>query len=103
MNKELIDVVRKLKEFDIEGENYRMSIPSDINWVFFDNRYVNGLQMQKDMLIDLLFGDMADDVSWFLYEFEAGKSTGPHCITADGTEHFYHTDDDYYKYLENCK
>ena len=102
MNKELIDVVRKLKELDNQGDKYLQSIPSDINSVFFDNTYVNALQMQKDMLINLVFGDMTDDVSWFLYEFEAGKSPGPHCITADGTEYFYHTDEDYYKYLESC-
>ena len=103
MNKQLIDLVRKLKELDVTGDVYIQSIPRDINSAFFDNAYVNGLRLQKDMLMDLLFGEMVEDVSWFLYDFEAGKSTGPHCIAADGTEYFYHTDEDYYKYLENCK
>jgi hypothetical protein len=103
MNKQLIDLVKKLKELDVTADVYLQSIPKDINPAFFDNGYVNALQLQKDMLIDVMFGDMAEDVSWFLYEFEAGKSAGPHCITAGGTEYTYHTNEDYYKYLENCE
>jgi len=102
MNEQLINVVRKLRELDNQGDKYIQTIPSDINSVFFDNIYVNALDMQKNILIESLFGDMAEDVKWFLYEFEPGKSPGPHCITAEGTAYTYQTDEDYYKYLENC-
>jgi hypothetical protein len=103
MKQELIDVVRKLKDWDTEQEEYLKSIPSDIKSVFFENQYTNLLSMQKDLLIDQLFGDMAEDVFWFLYEFEAGKSPGPHCILADGTEYVYNTNEDYYAYLKECE
>ena len=100
MKKELIDIVRKLKDMDAERVKYLETIPQDISAAFFDNVYVNLLYKQSDMLIDALFGDHAEDVTWFLYEFTAGKSAGPHCILADGTEYTYNTNEDYYAYLE---
>lgn len=103
MKQELIDVVRKLKDWDTEQEQYIKTIPYDIASVFFDNQYINLMSMQKDLLISQLFGDMAEDVMWFLYEFEAGKSPGPHCILADGTEYVYNTNEDYYAYLKECE
>lgn len=103
MKKELVDIVRKLRSLDIKAETYINRIPTDINMIFFDNEYVNNIKTQKDLLINTLFGDMAEDINWFLYEFTAGKSLGPHCITSEGFEYTYHTDEDYYNYLENCK
>jgi hypothetical protein len=101
MKPELIDVVRKLKYLDNEMDAYLNTVPSDIGCVIFDNGYVNSLYTQKELLINALFGDMAEDVSWFLFDFQAGKSPGPHCITKDGKEYFYHTDEDYYDYLKD--
>lgn len=103
MNEQLISIVRKLKDWDTEQEQYIETVPPDIRSIFFDNQYINLLCMQKDALINQLFGDMADDVMWFLYEFEAGKSAGPHCILADGTQYVYNTNEDYYRYLRECK
>ena len=99
MNQELIDIVRKLKDLGTKQDEYIKTIPSDIGSAFFDNEYTYLISMQRDLLINQLFGDMADDVTWFLYEFEAGKSPGPHCILADGTEYVYNTNEDYYTYL----
>jgi hypothetical protein len=100
MKPELINVVRILKDYGTKQSEYLDTIPSDINQVFFDNTYVNLLQQQNDLLIDHLFGEFTEDVSWFLYEFEAGKSPGPHCRLADGTEYTYNTNEDYYEYLK---
>lgn len=101
MKQELIDVVRRLKDWDTKQDEYIKTIPSDIGTAFFDNEYTNLMSLQKDMLIRALFGDMAEDVMWFLYEFKAGKSAGPHCILADGTKYTYNTNEDYYAYLES--
>lgn len=101
MKQELIDVVRKLKYLDNEMDAYMKTIPNDIAIAFMDNTYVNNLYTQKEVLINALFGDMAEDVSWFLFEFQAGKSLGPHLITEEGKEYFYHTDEDYYEYLKD--
>lgn len=96
---ELVNIVRKIRTLNNESATYITSIPSDICAAFFDNTYVNNLQTQKELLITSLFGDMAEDVCWFLYEFTPGSSAGPHCITPDGTEYVYRTDEDYYDYL----
>lgn len=96
---ELVNIVRKIRTLDNESDAYTSSIPSDISAAFFDNTYVNNLQTQKELLITALFGDMAEDINWFLYEFTPGSSAGPHCITPDGTEYVYRTDEDYYDYL----
>lgn len=99
MKKELVDVVRKLKNYDDEKSKYIESIPSDISSAFFDNTYTNAQSMQVDCLMEALFGNMIEDVCWFLYEFKAGKSSGPHCILKDGTEYTFNTNEDYYDYL----
>ena len=101
MKPELIDVVRKLKDWDTEQSEYLDTIPPDINSVFFDNTYVGLMGKQKDLLIQHLFGEAAEDILWFLYEFTAGKSPGPHCILANGTEFTYTTNEDYYEYLRD--
>jgi hypothetical protein len=100
MKAELIDIVAKLKEYDIEQVAYLDSLPVDISSAFFDNKYTNALSAQRDLLIKALFGDMSEDIEWFLYEFEAGKSPGPHCILANGKAYTFKTNEDYYNYLE---
>ena len=101
MRAELIDIVAQLKEYDTQQVAYLDSLPGDISAAFFDNKYANLLGNQRDLLIKALFEDMTEDVEWFLYEFEAGKSPGPHCITENGTEYTFLTNEDYYNYLEN--
>jgi hypothetical protein len=103
MTPELINVVRMLKHYDTKQNEYLDTIPSDINSVFFDNTFVDLLARQKDLLIEHLFGEHAEDVTWFLYEFSEGKTPGPHCRLADGTEYTYNTNEDYYEYLKGLK
>lgn len=99
MEQKLIDVVRKIKEHDVVMHNYIDTIPDDIGSAFFDNTYTNAQSLQRDILIEALFGDMHTDVEWFLYEFTAGRTPGPHCVLEDGTEFTYNTNEDYYEYL----
>ena len=99
MKQELILVVRHLKEMQEKMEQYISSIPPDLNSVFFDNVYVNCLQVQTDRLIGELFTESYEDIFWFLHEFEAGKTPGPHIIHKDGTEFTFNYNEDFYKYL----
>jgi hypothetical protein len=100
MNRELIGVVRQLRASDIKQDKYICSVPADINSIFFESEYFEQCHIQRTLLIRALFGDYTESVEWFLYEFEPGKTPGPHCIHADGTEFVYETDEDFYKYLE---
>ena len=99
MKNEMILVVRHLKEMQEKMEQYLSSIPPDLNSVFFDNVYVNCLQVQTDRLIGELFTESYEDIFWFLHEFEAGKTPGPHIIRKDGTEFTFNYNEDFYKYL----
>lgn len=103
MKPELIDVVRKLKQLNNQRLKYLEKVPADIACFLIDNSYTEALQKQIDLLVESLFGDMAEDVSWFLYEFEAGRSPGPHLILGNGKAYTYITDEDYYEYLKDEK
>ena len=100
MKQELIEVVKQLRINSKRQDAYIDSIPREFQELLLDNTYSNLAGMQCDVLLKALVGDMYEDISWFLYEFTAGKSKGPHCITEDGTEYTYKTDEDYYRYLE---
>jgi len=101
MKPELIEVVKKLKESIEQQDQYIDSLPSEFRELILDNKYVNSHIQNVDTLMSELFGDMYEDVNWFLYEFKAGSSTGPHCIHPDGTVYTYKSNDDYYEYLKS--
>ena len=101
MKTELIDIVRKLKDSCLVRDNYVKKLPPDF-YTLFDNEYVNELEKQIDMMVESLFGDMAEDVFWFLYEYhQETASNGPHLILQNGTEYTFKTNEDYYEYLKN--
>lgn len=101
MKPQLINTVRELKQLNKQRLEYLEKVPNDIACFLIDNAYTERLRQQVDLVIAQLFGDMAEDVCWFLYEFEAGQSPGPHVILADGKAYTYITDEDYYEYLKN--
>jgi hypothetical protein len=103
MKKELIDVVRKLRNLNKRQEDYLNKIPSDIRDAVFDNSYVNDLSMKNDILMSALFDEVVvEDIFWFLYEYREG-SEGPHIKRPDGVEFTFNTDEDYYTYLKTVK
>ena len=101
MKKELIDIVRKLKDIEEMQDAFIDSMPYEYNSIILDSKYTTNVYMQKDIILSALFGDMVDDVEWFLYAFKAGKSAGPHCVHVDGTEYTFNTNEDYYEYLKD--
>jgi hypothetical protein len=103
MKQELIDLVRELKEVKKEKDFYLASIPSDLSVSVFDNKYVELLEMTIQILTNSVFHGVEEDVYWFLYDFEAGRSEGPHIIDATGKEWFIRSDDDYYEYLKGVE
>ena len=101
MNATLINIVRELKYLGTHMDAYIDTIPRDISEAFFDNEYTNLQAKQRDILLEALFGDMSSDIEWFLYEFQAGETEGPHCILQDGKEFTFNTNEDYYEYLKD--
>jgi hypothetical protein len=99
MKKELITILKKIKEIEHNQNTYLDSVPSDISTVVFDNEYANMNGLKFDIVLQALFGDYVDEVYWFLYEFKPGKIHGPH-ITFDKKEYTFKDEQDYYDYLE---
>ena len=92
-------VVRELRGLMLQQSAYIESLPPHVREFVFDNDY-NALQdRQNALLSEVFFGDMYEDVAWFLYEYKIG-SAGPHVTLQDGREITFQTDEDYYSYLE---
>lgn len=101
MKPELINLVKQLRTSMQLQEEYIDKLPREFQELLFDNEYTSQLDFQRDELIKAVFGDKYyEEVCWFLYEFEAGKSQGPHVRLPCGTHYIFLTDDDYYTYLE---
>lgn len=100
MTPDKIEVIKKLRISQLLQQAYVDGLPREFQELLIDNEYANEQDKQKHVLIEALFPDYAEDVYWFLYEFEAGKTRGPHLRLPCGTEYTFHTDADYFKYLE---
>lgn len=71
-----IELFRKLWD-ELQVRNaYFDTIPSDINAVVFDNKYVNSLDVSNALLMEKVFGDDIESVLWFLYEWKPGDEVG---------------------------
>lgn len=100
MKTELITIVRQLRTAQLAQDQYIDSLPMDIRSVVFDTEYVHLQERKTDLLMRELFGAAYEDVTWFLYTVRFSELTAPHIITVDGTEYTFHSDEDYYTYLE---
>lgn len=94
MNKELI--FKQLHTNLLERDKYFDSIPTDICMAFMDNVLVDNLLHERDMLIKLIFGDQADAVEWFLYEWTPEMEFGP----GDGPLRTAKNIDEYIAYMK---
>lgn len=66
-----------------------------------DNDYVNSLCTEHDRLVEAYFGDVAEEVFYFLYEWpRIREDSGAHIITSSGKEWNLHTLEDVVKYME---
>jgi hypothetical protein len=103
MKEELIDIVCKLKEIKDAKDAYLESVPADLRFSVFDNKYVDLMDTTVQMLTDKVFEGFEEEIYWFLYEFEAGKTEGPHVIDHIGREWTFKSNKDYYEYLKGVE
>ena len=96
MNK--IQIFRKLYENSQARDGYLERTPSDLRQFIFDNEYSNNLQSERDMLIRAVFGDQADSVEWFLYDWRPGAvcSFGGEAVAIQNI-------DQYIDYIVRCE
>lgn len=74
---------------------YFDKLPADINMAFIDNYYVNNLLFERDILIDAVFGEHAEAVSWFFYEWKPGMK-----VYADMAEAEINSIDEYIDWMK---
>ena len=95
MVKDKIELVKKLYTLRKVSNNYLDNIPMDINAAFFDNCHTNNLELSIDFLINAYFGKYAEDIFWFLGDWQPGFE-----IVDNGVRYIINTEDDFYKFLE---
>lgn len=69
-------VFRQLYMRNVEREQYIDSIPREFREVILFNKYVDSLVHDCNLLVDCVFGEHADSVNWFLYEWQPGYEVG---------------------------
>ena len=103
MKPELIEIVRKLRAYDLARDAYLKAIPSDMCNFLLDNKSTEMQDLRAQFLMEALFGDALEDVYWFLYDYDNIKDRSPHITHADGTEYTFKSDEDYYEYLKGLE
>lgn len=93
---ELKTFLSKYRQDMERGDKWIYALPIDISAAFFDNKYIDSLYARESLSMQMLFGDLYEDISWFLYEWkpEHGEIT-----MSDGTKYNIQNLDDYMAYL----
>jgi hypothetical protein len=100
MKPELVEIVRKLRDYEQQRDAYLCALPKDVCNFLLDNQYSEMQDMKSEELLRGLFGEDLDAVYWILYDYDNVKNASPHITHADGTEYTFKTDEDYYTYLK---
>lgn len=98
MKAELINVVRQLKALDNAANVYLDSVPREFTGIMVDNPYAESQWNMIKVLCTEMFGDMYDDIDWFLTAWDAERNNK--FWLADDTEIVINTAEDYYEYLK---
>ena len=62
------DVVTDWYEFNEKSTKYIDSIPSDLRESVYNNEYINNTSSIFDIIAKKYFGDLYEDICWFIYE-----------------------------------
>ena len=91
-----LELLKNLRELQKVEDAYFDSLPRDISMAFIENGYTEALYKANALLMQEAFGDLAEEVGWFMYEWKPGYSL----VEADGTEWTFEDDEAYYKHFE---
>lgn len=97
------EVVTKLYNFKLQNDKYMENIPSDINEFVYANTYVENLLKMYDTIAKKYFGDMYEDINWFIYELTDNikayeNNDNPNIISANGAEYWINNLETYLSY-----
>lgn len=89
------EIFYRLVELKDKRYAYLDTIPGDLQSAFFDNKAVETLEAAQDMLVNAYFGEGAEAVFWFLYDWEPGF-----IVHQDGTTTQINTIEDYINWMK---
>ena len=72
---------RRLYQDHLDREAYLDSCPDEIQLFIMDNKYAGITGAQNSILIQHIFGDHAESIFWFLYEWKPGYEVGFNGVT----------------------
>ena len=98
MSPELVEVVRTIRNLELQQREYEEKVPLDIRDFVIDNEYANLQGLKFDAVVQALFGKDTESVYWFLYEFNPAMP-GPHLVNEEGKEYTFKTDKGFYQCL----
>jgi hypothetical protein len=77
---------------------YIDTIPKDISDAFFDNLYTNSQGCCIDRLTEAVFGDLAEDVFWFIHECE-DNNVNPN-VSVEDRDYYINDLETYFEYAQ---
>lgn len=95
MDENQIQLVKEIRELDQQASTYLIKLPSLIDTFIIDNEYANCQSRIQSILMQSIFGEVYDDICWFLYEWQPGYTIE----VLGGTVYILNTEEDYYNYL----
>lgn len=105
MQKELIDVIREVRQLCNMQRDYLVDTPQDVNAFLHDNEYASYQEIKMGIFEQALFGEHLDMVRWFLHKFEPrrGRRNNASYIDNSGVKHTFTCDEDVLDYMAaNC-
>lgn len=66
------ELFRNLVKLYATSDSWLNTVPREINSVFFDNPAMDAMYNANTMLIREYFGEHAEAVEWFIYEWKPG-------------------------------
>jgi len=88
----------RLKKYLMNSNEFLDSIPNEISAAFFDNSHVNNVFTMVGELIKAHFGADAEEVFWFLYEWDGKEQTT--VFDFNNKEHVVNSIDEYIEFLK---
>lgn len=100
MHENLIKLIKEIRELDQKAEEYINKLVYPIDMFMVDNEHSNCQSLIQSKLMREVFGDMYEDVTWFLYEWKPGYTITTGANTPEEKTYVIETEENYYKYLE---
>lgn len=92
-------LTRKLYEVVKAGDEYLQKVPDDIKPFVYENGFVNHLGLMNDILIEWTFGDLAEIVRWFLFEWTPDNELVYKTESGDIETCLFNNEDEFYSFV----